>query len=395
MSLSLQPLNNMPKKIMIAFLGELYLSPRNTRFFNVCRERAHAIDVCCHGVKSNDLAGINRFVQLNTKNETVSWRLYSLILRAMRLVLPGHGLKNALNASLNDFSAFVEALKSNTYDLIYVSDVYLLPYSVRYKKKAKIMFDAREYYPLQNDESFFFRTLDSADRTRVCRKYLPLVDKMITVSYGIAKKYKEEFGVNAEVVMSAPYYQSKQPQNRSTSKIRILYHGMANRNRRIENMIHIFKTLMIPAELHFYMVGDQGYISELHEEAKNDSNIFFHEPVPPEKIVETINQYDIGFCFYEPTTFNVIHCLPNKFFEYIQARLVVAIGPSPEMAEIVRRYDCGLIGDTFDLADMTSMLNRITRDDINRIKDNSDKAAQDLCFENELIKLQKAVEALI
>lgn len=380
---------------MIAFLGELYLSPRNTRFFNVCRERAYTIDLCCNGVKNNDHVGINRFVKLNTKNETITWRLYTLVIRAIRLVLPSHTLKNALNAGLSDFSAFAEALKSHTYDLIYISDLYLLPYVVRYKKNAKIIFDAREYYPRQNDESFFFRILDSADRTRVCRKYLPLVDKMITVSYGIAEKYKEEFGVNAEVVMSAPYYQLKKPQNRSTPEIRILYHGMANRNRRIENMIHIFKTLTIPAELHFYMVGDQGYISELREQAKNESNIFFHEPVPPEKIIETINQYDIGFCFYEPTTFNVIHCLPNKFFEYIQARLVVAIGPSPEMAEIVRRYDCGLIGDTFDLADMTGMLNRVTRDDINRIKDNSDKAAHDLCFENELIKLQKAVDALI
>lgn len=380
---------------MIAFLGELYLSPRNTRFFNVCRERAYTIDLCCNGVKNNDQVGINRFVKLNTNNETITWRLYTLVIRAIRLVLPSHTLKNALNAGLSDFSAFAEALKSHTYDLIYISDLYLLPYVVRYKKNAKIIFDAREYYPRQNDESFFFRILDSADRTRVCRKYLPLVDKMITVSYGIAEKYKEEFGVNAEVVMSAPYYQSKEPQNRNTQEIRILYHGMANRNRRIENMIHIFKTLTIKAELHLYMVGDQGYISELREHAKNDSNIFFHEPVPPEKIVDTINQYDIGFCFYEPTTFNVIHCLPNKFFEYIQARLVVAIGPSPEMAEIVQRYDCGLIGKTFDLADMTKMLNHVTRDDINRIKDNSDKAAHDLCFENELIKLQKAVDALI
>ena len=39
--------------------------------------------------------------------------------------------------------------------------------------------------------------------------------------------------------------------------------------------------------------------------------------------------------------------MPNKFFEYIQARIVPAIGPSPEMARIAREWDCGIVADDY------------------------------------------------
>lgn len=384
----------MSKKILIAFVGELYMSPRNTRFFNLCKARNHVIDVCCNGVKNNDLTGINRLITLTQKNETIPWRLFTLVIRSIRLLPVGHSVKNTLNAQLRDFTPFVCALRDNEYDLIYVSDLYLLPHAVKYKKNAKVLFDAREYYPRQNDESFFFRTLDSSDRTRVCRKYMPMADKVITVSHGIAQKYKAEFGVNASVVMSVAPYHDAPPQNPDGEVLKIVYHGMANRNRRIENMINIVKGLSIKAELHLYMMGDAGYIAELEEQTKVDRQIFFHTPVPTAKIIENTNHFDIGFCFYEPTTFNVLHCLPNKFFEFIQARLVVAIGPSPEMAEIVKKYNCGLVSDSFSVADMTTLLNKVTRAEINRLKANSDKAAHELNFEKELVKLERIVDEL-
>lgn len=36
-----------------------------------------------------------------------------------------------------------------------------------------------------------------------------------------------------------------------------------------------------------------------------------------------------------PATFNHIWCLPNKFFDFLQARLGIVTGPSPERARIV------------------------------------------------------------
>ena len=49
------------------------------------------------------------------------------------------------------------------------------------------------------------------------------------------------------------------------------------------------------------------------------------------------NDYDVGLYLLPPTNFNQRYALPNKFFEFIQGRLAIAIGPSPEMAKLVER----------------------------------------------------------
>ena len=55
------------------------------------------------------------------------------------------------------------------------------------------------------------------------------------------------------------------------------------------------------------------------------------------EIVDTIAEYDIGLFILSPINFNYYHALPNKLFEFIQARLAIAVSPSPEMARIVHR----------------------------------------------------------
>ena len=48
-----------------------------------------------------------------------------------------------------------------------------------------------------------------------------------------------------------------------------------------------------------------------------------------------------------PVNFNHIHAFPNKFFEFIQARLALVIGYSLEMIEIVKKYQIGVIAKSF------------------------------------------------
>ena len=82
--------------------------------------------------------------------------------------------------------------------------------------------------------------------------------------------------------------------------------------------------------------------------------------------------------------------LPNKLFEYIQARLAIAIGPSPEMAKVVREYDCGLVSSDFKPETLADCLNAIDREKIMHYKNNSDIAARKTSYEiisGELLKL--------
>ena len=105
-----------------------------------------------------------------------------------------------------------------------------------------------------------------------------------------------------------------------------------------------------------------------------------------------LNSYDIGLYYLEPTGFNVTFNLPNKFFEFIQARLALAIGPSPNMAEVVRQYQCGFIAEEFSIESMVNTLKDLTSEKIDLAKKNSDIAAKDLCYEKESERLLNLIQ---
>ncbi len=94
-----------------------------------------------------------------------------------------------------------------------------------------------------------------------------------------------------------------------------------------------------------------------------------------------LNQFDIGLFLLEPTTFNYRHALPNKFFEFLQGRLGIAIGPTPEMAEIVHRTGTGIVASDFRPDSMVRALNALTAEDVNRFKQAAQAVAREYSAE--------------
>ena len=124
--------------------------------------------------------------------------------------------------------------------------------------------------------------------------------------------------------------------------------------------------------------SDKDYYDFLLKESLKRENVKIIPPVEFENIIPFLSSYDIGVFLVPPVTFNLKHCLPNKFFEFIQARLAIAIGPSIDMSNLVRRFDLGIINENFNPKHMADSLNNLTVEDINKYKLNSDKAANEL-----------------
>ncbi|MBX7491583.1 capsular biosynthesis protein, partial [Helicobacter sp. Faydin-H70] len=112
------------------------------------------------------------------------------------------------------------------------------------------------------------------------------------------------------------------------------------------------------------------------------------------EIIPFSTQYDIGFYILQPTNYNGYFALPNKFFEFIQARLAIAIGPSPEMARYVKEYHLGIIAKDFTPQSMAQELNKLTKQDILKYKENANKTARILNAEKEGEKILKILEEL-
>jgi hypothetical protein len=111
-------------------------------------------------------------------------------------------------------------------------------------------------------------------------------------------------------------------------------------------------------------------------------------------ISEYINQFDIGLVIVPPVNTNYYYGLGNKFFEFIQARLMVAAGPLIEMKKIIDTFNLGIVTENFLPYTMAAQLNALTTVDIMRYKHNSNLAAYELSANNNAVILRNIVQSL-
>jgi hypothetical protein len=92
-------------------------------------------------------------------------------------------------------------------------------------------------------------------------------------------------------------------------------------------------------------------------------------------IISFSNKYDIGLFYLEPVTFNYENALPNKLFEFIQARLAIAISPNPEMKAIVDKYNLGVVADNYSIENLAEKIKKLSRQDILAFKHKAHQCA--------------------
>ena len=93
--------------------------------------------------------------------------------------------------------------------------------------------------------------------------------------------------------------------------------------------------------------------------------------------------------------FNNKYALPNKFFEFIQARLALAIGPSLEMKRIVEQTGCGFFSSNFSAQCMADCLNRLSVHQIEEYKQKAHEAARSFSLEQSQKQILSIVNELL
>ncbi|MDD9937415.1 MAG: hypothetical protein OXT09_27640, partial [Myxococcales bacterium] len=89
-----------------------------------------------------------------------------------------------------------------------------------------------------------------------------------------------------------------------------------------------------------------------------------------------LNAYDMEIFLLEPTPFHHVRSLPIEFFEAVQGRLALAIGPSPDMAELVREHRMGVIASDFRARSMVRRLRRLTLEELTAQKHHAHAVAE-------------------
>jgi hypothetical protein len=268
------------------------------------------------------------------------------------------------------------------FDYVIANDIDALPLAFCFATNCKVVYDAHEYSPRELEDSFVWRLLFQVYNNSVCRKYIHRTYRLSTVSQGIADEYRKEFGRDAFLIVNAAMKHDLPVSLTDENTVKLIHHGAAMPERHLEQMIDTMAHLDDRYTLDFMLTRmNSAYGDALRRTASKDARIRFIDPVPFDQIVPTLNSYDVGVYILPPTNFNAKFALPNKFFEFIQARLAIAIGPSPEMARYVQQYKNGVVAQDFSAASLAASLKQLTRDDIIRMKRASDRAAAALSFE--------------
>jgi hypothetical protein len=279
-------------------------------------------------------------------------------------------------------------------DAYHANDWQTLPIAAEAAKQnhGSLIFDAHEYSPLEFGNRLFWSFLNTPLIHYMIRKYIRNAGASMTVAPIIAERYEQEFGSNFLVVMNAPERIRTTSKELNPDKIRLVHHGSAIRDRRLERMIETLAFCDERYSLDFILMDDNvKYIGSLKRCADKlaPGRVVFHPPVVTEEIINRLSDYDVGFYILEDNNFNNQVALPNKFFDFIVAGLAICIGPSPSMGEIVKQYRIGCVAPTFHPKDVAKTLNKLGGTEIAEMKKASQEAAQVL---NAEIEMKKVVE---
>lgn len=276
------------------------------------------------------------------------------------------------------------ALHGETFDLVVANEARVLGLAHAVAAGAPVWADMHEWAPEERTHVLSWRLLVAPFIRHLCATYLPRAGAVSAVCSSIADLYESGFGVPTVVMRNSGPWRDLAPRALADGQIRLVHSGAAIHGRDIESMIDVVKLLDDRYTLDLYLVagGDNGrYLEALKARAADCERIAFRDPVAPTALPDVLNAYDVGVFWIPPTHTNARFALPNKFFDFVQARLAIAVGPSIEMATLVERYELGVVSSGFSVEQYRSSLTALDATDIERAKVASDRAAHDLSFE--------------
>jgi hypothetical protein len=384
-------MNDFLRKILIISLSEIDSDPRVFRQISFLKNE---YDIYTIGFGNYRIEGVKKHFQISREQRKKLDKIKKIVIYKLGLFenyyWDGFGIWG-WKAKVDR-----EEVNAQSIDLVIANEIDALPLALSIANGVPVLYDAHEFSPQEFEDRFLWRFLRKGLCEYLCKTYIAKAQAMTTVCEGIAHEYRKQFSVNPSVITNAADFADLTPSQVSDKQIRIIHHGGAIPSRKLETMIEMMEYLDNRYSLYFMLVPiEPGYYKKLREKAEKNSRIFFIPPVEMKQLPFRTNQFDIGLFLLPPTNFNYKHALPNKFYEFVQARLAIAIGPSPEMAAIVKEYDLGVVSKSFEPQDMAKCLNALTAGKIMHFKTQSHLAARALSADENKNKLLKIVTALI
>lgn len=289
-------------------------------------------------------------------------------------------------------------LEGRAFDLVVANEARVLALADRAAAGAPVWADMHEWAPEERTQVLRWRVLVAPLMRYLCERYLPKSAAVTTVGEEIAKLYREQFGVDASVMRNAPPWRDIEPSVVADDRVRLVHSGAATPGRQLELMFDALRALDDRFTLDLYLVSanDGGaYLRRLRDLAEGDPRISLRPPVAPDSLPEVLSAYDVGVFSLPPLHTNGRLTLPNKFFDFVQARLAIAIGPSVEMERLVHEYGLGVVATDFTATALADVLRELDANRIRAYKDAAEVASRELSFDRDAEIARSIVRGLL
>ncbi len=277
--------------------------------------------------------------------------------------------------------------------LLVAVDLDTLPanYIVSRLRGIPLIYDSHEY---------FIEVPELVDRMRVRRIWeriegaiVPKLTYAMTVSDSITKVYKEKYTTDFITVrnFAKAYEPEAYPEFLSSypSVFRIIYQGAINKGRGLELLIEAMQYL----EDTLLFIAGEGDIGDVLkrkvERLALQGKVVFTGRLTPGELRRITPQCDLGLSLEEDLGLNYRLALPNKIFDYIQARIPVLCSNLPEMSAVIHQFRVGEVCISREPQELAKQISGMLLDSDSRKqwKVNLERAASELCWEREEQKL--------
>lgn len=250
---------------------------------------------------------------------------------------------------------------------------------VKLLTRARLVYDAREHYPL----AIAVNSRRGPVATRLIYAVFWLleallirlfVDHAFAVDRGCLERF-QRFGRPASLLTNyprltfAPAELPPREERPADRPFHLLYTGFTRRRVAVVETIQAVALLRdagIPVQATFLgLVDDEPFVRECREAIAAlgvQDSVRLVGRVGPEEVRRYLAEADCGSLLYHPTPYTEYVTHPVKLFEYMAWGLPVICSNLPNMSRFVRDGEYGLVVDPRDPADIAAAITRLARD---------------------------------
>lgn len=365
---------------------------KDARVLKQVREFVDTYDVTTCGFGEAPIEGVEH-IQVDASG-TDRRGILSKAVTALDLVMARVGQFRGTYWHIPYVAAATRMLRGRAFDVALANDVDTVPVAIRTVGASRVHADLHEYFPGLFDASTILGRRQNAYLTWLVRRYASRADSSTTVSEGIAAAYAV-FGLDCGVATNATPLADLSP-TPVGSPIRLVHSGIAQVSRELELTMTAVASSTTELTLNLYLMpNDPVYLERLRALAgKLGPRIRVRDPLPQSQLVTGLNDYDLGVFVLPPTSFNNANALPNKFYDFVQARLGIIVGPTPDMARLVHEHSLGAVTSDFTVDSIRAVLDSLTPEAVAGWKKNSDASAGSLSAGSQVEVWARAIERL-